>query len=271
MENNSQLQNNSCEISPTTSLTADGTSLMVRSLPVAEAVKGGTMMRRVANEAPTQYAVWVATQIMRVVGRVEAKTTIRDFTEAKEVGREIYRQFPTLRIEEMQDVFDGIIFGRYGKYYERLKAAEFIDAFRQHEASEERLRVFETSHKVERYDVVIRSGKQWQAVFTEIASRGWKLRTDKCKDMNLDVCYINIEGNVYDIATQPHTGVVMSAKQFAAPIVYKYIKEGARPDSSKLSANLRRELTVDPKVMADYLNQDEPKPLTAPTGKRPKQ
>ena len=227
-------------------------------------------MRTVAGKAPTQYAVWVATQIMRVVGRVEAKTTIRDFTEAKEVGREIYRQFPTLRIEEMQEVFDGIVFGRYGKYYERLKAAEFIDAFRQHEASEERLRVFETAHKVERYDVVIRSGKQWESVFNEIARRGWKLRTDKCKDMKLDECYINVEGNVYDIATEPHTEVVMSAKQFAAPVVYNYLKEGVRSDTSKLSANLRRELTVDPKVMAEYINK-EPKPLAKPTGKKPKQ
>jgi len=267
MENNSQLQNNLCEISPTTSLTANGTSLTVRSLPVTDAIKAGTLMRSVANQAPTQFAVWVATQIMRVVQRVEAKTTIRDTTEAKEVGREIYRQFPTLRIEEMQDVFDGIIFGRYGKYYERLKAAEFIDAFRQHEASEERIRCFETAHKVERYDVVIRSGKQWEAVFTEIARRGWKLRTDKCKDMKLDECYINIEGNVYDIATTPHTDVVMSAKQFAAPVVYKYTKEGVRQDTSKLSANLRRELTVDPKVMADYINQEK-QPLTAPTGNK---
>ena len=239
-------------------------------MPIADAVKSGTMMRQVAALVPQVFSAWIVANILRVVQRVQAKTTISTDEEAKEVAREIYRQFPTLRIEEMQDVFDGIIFGRFGKYYERLKAAEFIEAFRQHEASEERLRVFETAHKVERYDVVIRSGKQWEAVFTEIARRGWKLRTDKCKDMKLDECYINVEGNVYDVATEPHTEVVMSAKQFAAPVVYKYSKEGARPDTSKLSANLRRELTVDPKIMADYINQ-EPQPMAAPSGKRKKQ
>jgi hypothetical protein len=244
-----------------------GTSLKVEQLPIAEAVKTGTLMRHVAGLVPQVFSAWMVANILRVKERVAAKTTITTDEEAKEIAREIYRQFPTLRIEEMQDVFDGIVFGRYGKYYERLKAAEFIDAFRQHEASEERLRVFETAHKVERYDVVIRSGKQWEAVFTEIARRGWKLRTDKCKDMKLDECYINVEGNAYDIATTPHTGVIMSAKQFAAPIVYKYTKEGVRPDSSKLSANLRRELTVDPKVMAEYINQEQ-QPLTAPTGNK---
>ena len=242
-----------------------GTSLKVEHLPIDEAIKTGTLMRHVAGLVPQVFSAWMVANILRVKERVAAKTTITTDEEAKEIAREIYRQFPTLRIEEMQDVFDGIIFGRFGKYYERLKAAEFIDAFRQHEASEERIRVFETAHKVERYDVVIKSGKQWESVFTEIARRGLKLRTDKCKDMKLDECYINIEGNVYDIATTPHTEVIMSAKQFAAPVVYKYTKEGVRQDTSKLSANLRRELTVDPKVMADYINQ-EPKPLTAPTG-----
>ena len=92
-------------------------------------------MRHVAGLVPQVFSAWMVANILRVKERVAAKTTITNDEEAKEIAREIYRQFPTLRIEEMQEVFDGIVFGRFGKYYERLKAAEFIDAFRQHEAS----------------------------------------------------------------------------------------------------------------------------------------
>lgn len=225
-------------------------------------------MRTVANQAPTQFAVWVATQIMRVVQRVEAKTTIRDFTEAKEVGRELYKQFPTLRIEEMESVFDGMIFGRFGKYYERLKAAEFIEAFRQHEASEERIAAFENRHKVERYSVRITSTKSWNAVFTEVARRGYSLTADNLPKEGLDECYVNIEGSKYTLDDKPTYPAVLSAKQFCAPVSYN--PESQRTRGTGLSANLRRELSVDPKVMAEYVSNTFPKPLDKPTGGKPK-
>jgi hypothetical protein len=230
----------------------------VLSLPLEDAIKSGTMMRTVALKAPHQFAFWAAASIMTVVARVEAKTTIRDKEEAKEVAREIWRQFPTLRIEEMQDVFDGIIFGRFGKYYERLKAAEFIDAFKQHEASEARIRCFETAHKVERYDVLIRSTIQWQAVFNHLEKHGYTLRADKCKDMKLHECYINIEGKVFDIDVKPHSEVVMKAKQFLKPVQYNFTPGAdttGRANTTKLSSALRKELTVEPRVMAEYMNK----------------
>ena len=226
-------------------------------------------MRVVAHKAPAQYAVWVAGQIMRVVHRIEAKTTIQDLDEAKEIGREIYKQFQTLRIEEMESVFDGMIFGKYGKYYERLKAAEFIEAFRQHEASEQRIAAFENRHKVERYSVRITSTKSWQAVFTEVARRGYKLTADNLPQGGLDECYVNIEGSKYTMDAQPTYPAVLSAKQFCAPVSYNPEEQRAR--GAGLSANLRKELTVDPKVLAEYVLKHTPKPLDKPTGKRTKQ
>lgn len=261
-----QIQKASCVALQTPSLTMDGTLLKVKPLPIAEAVTKGTLMRTVANASPQVFSAWLVAQIMRVVDRIEAKTTLKTEDEAKEIGREIYKQFPTLRMEEMQEVFDGMIFGRYGKYYERLKAAEFMEAFKQHEASEQRIAAFEQRHKREVYAVEIKSGKQWNAVFKELARRGYTERHDNAPQDGLDVCYVVIEDGRYDIEAKPMCEVVMSAKQFVTPP--KIVFEGGqdtqgRHDTSKLSSALRQHLKVDPKVMANYLTAKEQNDLDA--------
>jgi len=195
-------------------------------IPLVEAVTQGTLMRTVAHKAPQAYTAWIITQLMRVVDRIAAKTTVTSDAEYVEIGREIYRSFPTLRIEEMQEVFDGMIFGRFGKYYERLKAAEFIEAFKQHEASEQRVQIFESQHKKYPYAVKVTSTDELREVLRECIKRGYKLRKDHtAKGESKESWFVVIDGNVFDYVTETEI-VKMDAENFTATV--DYTKAGER-------------------------------------------
>jgi hypothetical protein len=76
--------------------------------------------------------------------------------------------------------------------------------------------------------------------------------------MKLHECYINIEGKVFDIDVKPHSEVVMKAKQFLKPVQYNFTPGAdttGRANTTKLSSALRKELTVEPRVMAEYINK----------------
>ncbi len=47
-----------------------------------------------------------------------------------------------MKAEEFAIVFKNMRMQRYGKYYERLKAGEFLECFLTHDGSEERSRMF---------------------------------------------------------------------------------------------------------------------------------
>ena len=228
-------------------------TIEVRPLPIAEAIKNGTMMRKVAQSSNIAYSAWVVGNLIRVVDRVEAKTTIRNDEDYLEIAREIYRQFPTLRIEEMQEVFDGMIFGKYGKYYERLKAAEFIDAFKQHEASEQRIAAFEQRHKRQPYAVAVHSPSELEQALKECVKRGYSLRKDNTiKGAAVDVMYMVIDGTAFDYEVSTIFDVMTVAK-FTAPI--NYTKAGERIEARVMTngEKLRKALHVDTKVMGQYI------------------
>jgi len=227
-------------------------TIEVRPLPIAEAIKNGTMMRKVAQSSNIAYSAWVVGNLIRVVDRVEAKTTIRNDEDYLEIAREIYRQFPTLRIEEMQEVFDGMIFGKYGKYYERLKAAEFIDAFKQHEASEQRIAAFEQRHKRQAYAVRVTSTDELREVLRECIKRGYKLRKDHTTKGESKELFLVIDGTEFDYVTETDL-VTMDAIKFTAPI--NYTKAGERIEARVMTngERLRKALQVDTKVMGEYI------------------
>jgi hypothetical protein len=230
-----------------------GTSLRVKPLEVADAIKNGTLMRKVASAAPFVFSAWMVAHVLRVVDRLEAKTTVRGEDEAKEIAREIYRTFPTLRIEEMEEVFNGMIFGKYGKYYERLKAAEFMEAFRQHEASEERVQAFETAHKRNAYAVAVHNPDELQAVLKECVKRGYTLRKDNTtKGQEVQVMYVVIAGGVFDYEVSTELEVV-SVDKFTAPVDYTKAGQQIQARQESNGNKLRKALHVDPKVMAEYM------------------
>lgn len=227
--------------------------LEVSPLSIPEAVKNGTLFRSISTTHPVQVKRWVLVQLARVVHRVAAKTTVEDEVEYVEIAREIYRQFPTLRIEEMQEVFDGMIFGKYGKYYERLKAAEFIDAFKQHEASEQRIAAFEQRHKRQPYAVAVHSPAELEQALKECVKRGYSLRKDNTiKGAAVDVMYMVIDGTAFDYEVSTNFDVMTVAK-FTAPI--NYTKAGERIEARVMTngEKLRKALQVDTKVMGEYI------------------
>lgn len=188
-----------------------------------------------------------------MVHRVAAKTTVEDEIEYVEIAREIYRNFPTLRIEEMEEVFNGMIFGKYGKYYERLKAAEFMEAFRQHEASEERVQAFETAHKKTAYAVAVHNPDELKAVLKECVKRGYVLRKDNTtKGQEVQVLYVVIDGGVFDYESLTELEVV-SVKKFTAPVDYTKAGQQIQARQESNGNKLRKALHVEPKVMAEYI------------------
>jgi len=231
------------------------TGMSVKPLPVKEAILNGTMLTGVARKHPQQAMMYLVTHIIRTVKAIEAKTTAKDADEIELIARSIIEQYPTLRCEELQQVFDNMILGKYGKYYERLKAAEFMEAFRQYDQSDERLTAFETRHKTIRVAIEIRTSKQWYMTFAEVERRGYKLREDRTPEGKLDLCYVVVENGVYDRSLEPRCEVVMTPEQWLQPV--RYDKGQERMDTSKLSSSLRKALTVDPRVMAEYMNQKQ--------------
>jgi hypothetical protein len=252
MEKGNQLQESYSTISKNGQVILTRGLLEVNPLSIPEAVKNGTLFRSISTTHPVQVKRWVLVQLARVVHRLAAKTTVEDEVEYVEIAREIYRQFPTLRIEEMQEVFDGMIFGRFGKYYERLKAAEFIDAFKQHEASEQRIAAFEQRHKRQAYAVRVTSTDELREVLRECIKRGYKLRTDHTTKGESKELFLVIDGTAFDYVTETDL-VTMDAIKFTAPI--NYTKAGERIEARVMTngEKLRKALQVDTKVMGEYI------------------
>ena len=228
------------------------TGIEIKPLTPDQAVANGTMLSEIARHYPDQTRLYIAGEIWRVVQKVQAKTTL-DINDVPMVVTQIMREHPTLRVEELPGVFDGMIFGKYGKYYERLKEAEIMDAFRQYENTEVRVQAFERQHKIERVSIEIKSTLQWEYVQRELLRRGIVMGSIDA-GTQLKVAYFNVEGGKYDISEMAkHT--VLSAKDYLTKPKVIYSSGQGRMDTSKLSSALRRELQVDPKVIAQYEGQ----------------
>jgi hypothetical protein len=253
MEQDNRLTTSTWKTSRNGLIKISESTLEVTGLSTAEAIKKGTMMTTVNRYYPSQLKMFLLGEIVRVVRAVEAKVTLRDNDEIKDVVKELVQAFPTLRMEEMRQVFDGMIFGKYGKYYERLKAAEFMEAFRQHEASEERVQAFETAHKRTSYAVAVHSPDELQAVLKECVKRGYTLRKDNTtKGQEVRVMYVVIDGGVFDYEVQADLEVV-SVQKFTAPVDYTKAGQQIQARQESNGNKLRKALHVDPKVMAEYM------------------
>lgn len=83
--------------------------------------------------------------ILDVITFVEAKKTLDKAEDIAFTAEGIIDAFPTLKLEELKLCTNRMKLGYYGKYYERLKAAEFIEAIQKHEV--ERAEYLEQKHK----------------------------------------------------------------------------------------------------------------------------
>lgn len=110
---------------------------------LVEAFTTGTSIRSLEADHPRQLMAWLQYEIIRTCQYLECKNTITNDNDALELADELIEQFPTMKAEEFAIVFKAIRMQKYGKYYERLKAGEFLECFRKHDTSEERIRMFE--------------------------------------------------------------------------------------------------------------------------------
>jgi len=112
------------------------------SLPMEVALTHGTSVKRLMADYPAETLAYLTAQIMRTCQYLECKHTITKTDDAQELALEIMEMHPTLKIEEYPTIFKNIRMQKYGKYYERLKAGEFLEAFKTYDVSEERGRIF---------------------------------------------------------------------------------------------------------------------------------
>lgn len=110
---------------------------------LAQAFTQGTSIRSLEADHPVQLMMWMQGEIIRTCQYLECKNTITNDNDALELADELIEQFPTMKAEEFAIVFKAIRMQKYGKYYERLKAGEFLECFRKHDTSDERIRMFE--------------------------------------------------------------------------------------------------------------------------------
>jgi hypothetical protein len=97
----------------------------------------------VADREATKAAI--CAMIIDVISFVDAKKSLEKAEDIAFTAEGIIESFPTLKLEELKLVCKRMKLGYYGKYYERLKAAEFIEAIQMHEG--ERAEYLEQKHK----------------------------------------------------------------------------------------------------------------------------
>jgi len=123
------------------------------ALTPASAWHGGTSARVALRECPEDVKRWLVTKVADLCRFVDANKTINTTEDLTFSVMALVDEFPVMKIEEFQIVFDNMKRGKYGKYYERLKLPEIIECCRRYE-SEERAPILEAAHKVDapRYD-----------------------------------------------------------------------------------------------------------------------
>lgn len=103
----------------------------------------GTSVKRLQGESPMHLYGWMLYEIIRTCKYLECKNTIRDKEDARELADELIERYPTMKVEEFAICFKNIRMQVYGKYYERLKAGEFLECFLKFDSNEQRIRMLE--------------------------------------------------------------------------------------------------------------------------------
>ena len=98
-----------------------------------EAWDKGTTTALVNKRTPSHLKLYLYGEVARLVKFIDAKKTLQDEEEIKFTVETLIEEFPVMRVEEWQHVFDAIKKGKYGKLYERLKTQEIVEICRLYE------------------------------------------------------------------------------------------------------------------------------------------
>lgn len=103
------------------------------SVSADNAFQYGTNIKTALRIEPERTRAAVLAMIRRVCEFVDAKRTLTTIDDYLLTSEAIFTEHPTLTLEEMRLVAQDMMMGKHGKFYERLKTAEFLEAMRTHE------------------------------------------------------------------------------------------------------------------------------------------
>ena len=115
-------------------------------ITAAEAWNGTNVRAALKTEHAANVRGALLKMLFTTVKFLDCKKTLSNDDEVLFTFESLVADFPVFKITEWKYVTDGMKAGKYGKYYERLKASEFREAFITYE-SEERSKILESQHK----------------------------------------------------------------------------------------------------------------------------
>lgn len=92
-------------------------------------------MRTAVRYAPEKTRAAVLKMVRDLVEFVDAKKTLTSVQDFLLTTEAIITGHPTMTLEEIRLTFQDMMTGKHGKFYERLKTAEVLEACCRHEAS----------------------------------------------------------------------------------------------------------------------------------------
>ena len=104
----------------------------------------GINLRTALRHRPEETRMAVIRMVKDVVDFIEAKRTLTSVEDITFTAEAIIQGHPTLKLEELALCCRDMKLGRFGKYYERLKTAEFTEALCQVET--ERVAILERNN-----------------------------------------------------------------------------------------------------------------------------
>lgn len=95
---------------------------------------------------PVETRAWLVMEVTKLCKEKDMNKTLKSDEEIAFCCRAIYKEHPTMTLEEIRMAFDMIRMGKFGKMFERLQTAEILEALRTYEA-EVRANMMEQRHE----------------------------------------------------------------------------------------------------------------------------
>jgi hypothetical protein len=114
----------------------------------ADAWLNGTNVKTALKYSPVETRAALVLMVGDACKFIDAKKTLETATDFIFCVEALVEQFPAMKLEEWKIITQRMKTGYYGKYYERLKVAEFAEAFMAHET--ERQPIIEKQHTAHR-------------------------------------------------------------------------------------------------------------------------
>lgn len=138
-----------------------GLLMAVSKERAVDLVTHGINITEAMNTSPAKANAYLYKGITELVQMVDANKTLSGESDVAFTIEAIKKDYPWLTIEEVLFVLSKMAKGHYGKFYERLKTPEIIEALRQYDTSE-RIEILEQKNRARDKDGVELTGDIYQ-------------------------------------------------------------------------------------------------------------